>query len=305
MGAMWLETKDLQLFMAVARNKSISRTAEQLFMSQSTVTTRLQRLERELGYQLFTRTPGGVQLSAAGQRLLPLAEQMMSIEQRMVEPLKRPVRTLRVMSGRAFVSTDVPQCLHRMLQVEEVRLQVRMGLYEDMVGALIGNQVDFCFLGEPVHHPRVRLVEFPADAIDLVVPQHHRFTHDFPGIAAIATEPFIAFADSTAPFRRRIWMLLAKYDVYPEVRMELDSIDGIKAMVAQGLGISLLPRRTLADAHAKGIAAVPIDDEHFRRPTFLAYPDAIENEAFTKQLIQIVSNHYASQARFRNNDTED
>lgn len=298
-----MDTKDLQLFLAVARNKSISRTAEQLFMSQSTVTTRLQRLERELGYQLFTRTPGGVQLSSEGQRLFPLAEDMLGIEQRMVQPTHRPVKTLRVMSGRAFVSTDVPQCLHRMLQVEDIRLQVRMGLYEDMVNALIGNQVDFCFIGEPVHHPRVRLVEYPADAIDLVVPLNHRFTHDFPGIGAIATEPFIAFADSTAPFRRRIWMLLSKHDVYPEVRMELDSIDGIKAMVAHGLGISLLPRRTLADATAKRITAVNIADEQFRRPTYLAYPDAIENEAFTKQFIDIVSDHYATQARFQSSET--
>ncbi|GLF99991.1 putative HTH-type transcriptional regulator YusT [Alicyclobacillus hesperidum subsp. aegles] len=294
-----LETKDLQLFLAVARNKSISRTADQLYMSQSTVTNRLQRLERDLGCQLFTRTPGGVQLTAEGTRLFPLAEQMMQIEHRMLEPAARPIHTLRVMSGRAFVSTDVPRCLHHMLQVEEVRLQVRMGMYEDMVEALVGNQVDFCFLGEPIHHPRVRLVEYPADAIDLVVPIGHRFVHDLPSIGALADEPFIAFADTTAPFRRRISMLLAKYDVYPDVRMELDSIDGIKAMVAQGLGISLLPRRTLHDAAAKGVIGIALPDPQFCRPTFLAYPDAIEHEPLTKRFIEIVTEHYEREVRFK------
>ncbi|GMA62390.1 LysR family transcriptional regulator [Alicyclobacillus fastidiosus] len=66
-----MDTKDLQLFLAASRNKSISRTAEQLFMSQSTVTTRLQRLERDIGYQLFDRMPNGVQLTPEGARFLP------------------------------------------------------------------------------------------------------------------------------------------------------------------------------------------------------------------------------------------
>lgn len=299
---MGLETKDLQIFLAVTRNKSISRTADQLFMSQSTVTTRLQRLERNLGYQLFSRTPGGVQLTADGKRFLSLAEQMVAIEHRMVEPSARPVSTLRVMSGRAFVSTDVPQCLHRILQVEDVRLQVRMGLYEDMVDALIGNLVDFCFLGEAIHHPRVRLVQFADDYIDLVVASTHPFAHQFPGMEALSSEPFIAFSDSTAPFRRRITTLLAKYDVFPDVRMELDSIDGIKAMVAQGLGVSFLPRRTLHDAVAKGYVSIPMRDDAFRRPTFLAYPDALEDEPLTKRFLEIVSEHYQHQARFHTPD---
>ncbi|MFB5190293.1 LysR family transcriptional regulator [Alicyclobacillus fastidiosus] len=293
-----MDTKDLQLFLAASRNKSISRTAEQLFMSQSTVTTRLQRLERDIGYQLFARMPNGVQLTSEGARFLPLAEQIVSLERQMSEPSQLPKRTLRVMSGRAFVSTDVPMCLHRIVELQDVRLQVRMGLYENMVDALINGQVDFCFLGEPVYHPRVRLVEFPDDAIDLVIPANHPFAHDFPGIRAIATEPFIAFSDSTAPFRKRVTMLLAKHDLFPEVRMELDSIDGIKAMVAQGLGVSLLPRRTLVDASSKGYVAIPIADEAFRRPTLLAYPDSLEDEPLTKQFIEVVSEHYQHQARF-------
>lgn len=297
-----METKDLQLFLAVTRYKSISRTAEQLFMSQSTVTTRLQRLERDLGWQLFSRTPGGVQLTPQGLRFLPLAEKLIDIEQQMLEPSARQVPTLRIMSGRAFVSTDVPTCLHRFLGEEMVRFQVRMGLYEDMVEALIGNQVDFCFLGEPIHHPRVRWMAFPDDEIDLVVSKHHRFVHQFPGIRALGEEPFIAFADSTAPFRKRVTALLAKHDIYPDVTMELDSIDGIKAMVAQNLGISLLPRRTLADSESKGIVSIALPDSTFRRPTLLAYPDALAESPLTKRFISIVAQHYQPTGRLSVSD---
>ncbi len=289
-----MDTKDIQLFLAIARIGSISKTAEQLFMSQSTVTTRLQRLERELGYMLFDRLPNGVHLTLQGQRFLPLAERMIVIEERMITPDMVNTPVLRVMSGRAFVSTDVPACLTRMLRTSSVHLRVRMGMYEEMTDALLALQVDFCFLGEPIFHPHVRLMEFPEDAIDLVVPKNHHFVHHFPGLAAIGQESFIAFSRETAPFRRRIANLLAKAHVFPKILMELDSIDGIKAMVGHGLGVSFLPRRTLHDADAKGYVAIPVQTPGWVRPTLLAYPDSIENKPLTNQFIDIVKSYYES-----------
>ncbi|GMA49639.1 LysR family transcriptional regulator [Alicyclobacillus contaminans] len=287
-----METKDIALFLAIARLGSISRTAEQLYMSQSTVTTRLQRLERALGYDLFIRTANGVQLSGPGQRFLPLAEQLVSIEQRMLHPDVTETPILRFMSGRAFVSVDVPQCLLRISRHMQVHLKVRMGLYDDMLNALLTHQVDFCFLGEPIYHPHVKLVEFLPDAIDLVVPERHHFVHNFPGIRALSNEPFVAFGRSSSPFRKRVMNLLAKENVYPNVRAELDSIDGIKAMVAHGLGVSFLPRRTLGDAAFKRIAVIPMNHPAWTRPTYIAYPDAMENQPITRQVLELISGYY-------------
>lgn len=288
-----MDTKDIGLFLAIARIGSISRTAEQLFMSQSTVTTRLQRLERSLGYELFIRLPNGVRLTAGGERLIPHAERMLAIEEAMTTPSAHQVPVMRVMSGRAFVSTDVPACLSRMLRQLNVHLQVRMGMYEEMTDALLAHQVDFCFLGEPIYHPHVKQLEFASDRIDLVVPLRHHFTHRFPGIAALTNEPFIAFSRETAPFHRRVKQLLAAEGVFPNVRMELDSIDGIKAMVAHGLGVSLLPRRTLVDSESKGYATISLDDTKWRRPTLLAFPDVIEDRDTTRAFVAIVKQYYA------------
>jgi DNA-binding transcriptional LysR family regulator len=287
-----MDTNDIALFLAIARLGSISRTAEQLFMSQSTVTTRLQRLERALGYELFIRSANGVQLTSAGQHFLPLAEQMVSIERKMLNPDMTEKPTLRIMSGRAFVSVDVPACLLKISKHISVHLKVRMGMYDDMVNALLANQVDFCFLGEPIYHPHVRQVEFTPDAIDLVVPPNHHFVHDFPGIHALANEPFIAFGRSTSPFRKRVMNLLAQEGVYPAIRAELDSIDGIKAMVSHGLGVSFLPRRTLGDAAFKQIAVIPMNDPKWTRPTLLCYPDAIADRPLTKQVVEKVAEYY-------------
>jgi DNA-binding transcriptional LysR family regulator len=292
-----VDTKDIALFLAIARLGSISRTAEQLFMSQSTVTTRLQRLERTLGYELFVRTANGVQLTAAGQRFLPLAEHMVSLEQQMLHPDQTETPTLRIMSGRAFVSVDVPQCLLRISKHMTVHLKVRMGLYDDMVNALLAHQVDFCFLGEPIYHPHVKLVEFLPDAIDLVVPLKHHLVYNFPGVRALANEPFVAFGRSSSPFRKRVMKLLAESNVFPTIRAELDSIDGIKAMVSHGLGVSFLPRRTLGDAAFKQISVIPMSDPAWTRPTFIAYPDALDGQPLTQKVLSLIADYYKELAK--------
>ncbi|MCL6452329.1 MAG: LysR family transcriptional regulator [Alicyclobacillus sp.] len=289
-----MDTKDISLFLTIARLGSISRTADQMFMSQSTVTAHLQRLERTLGYPLFHRLPTGVQLTKEGQQLIPLAERMAALEEEILhpEPLQTPV--LRIMSGRAFVSADVPECLHRMARRTRVHLKVRMGMYDDMMQALLSNQVDFCFLGEPIYHAQIRQLEFLPDVIDLIVPVGHRFTRDFPGIHALNREPFVAFGRSSSPFRRRMMNLLAREDIYPQVQMELDSIDGIKAMVGHGLGVSLLPRRTLHDAQFKSYVPIPLHDPRWTRPTLLAFPAEIEHRPLTQQFIDVVTEYYQS-----------
>lgn len=287
-----METKDVALFLAIARIGSISRTAEQLFMSQSTVTTRLQRLERSVGYPLFERLPHGVELTPDGQQFVALAERMTGIEAEMTLSVSTKEPTLRIMSGRAFVSTDVPSCLSKMMQRYNVRLEVRMGMYHEMMDALLASQADFCFIGEPMYHPHIRQAQFPADAIDLIVPADHYWTHDFPGIRSLHQAAFIAFARDDAPFRKRVMRLLAEHGAYPNVRMELDSIDGIKAMVGHGLGVSCLPRRTLHDAKEKGFAIIPISNPGWTRPTLLAYRDSIEHDPLAQRFIEVVTEHY-------------
>jgi DNA-binding transcriptional LysR family regulator len=58
-------------FVEVARRQSVSRAAEALFVTQPALTARLQRLEADLGANLFVRTSRGMKLTDAGEAFLP------------------------------------------------------------------------------------------------------------------------------------------------------------------------------------------------------------------------------------------
>src|SRR5258707_6173982 len=72
-----VQLQQIEGFLEVARQGSVSRAAEALFITQRTLTARLHGLERELGVKLFLRTLGGMRLTDAGRAWVPFAERAM------------------------------------------------------------------------------------------------------------------------------------------------------------------------------------------------------------------------------------
>lgn len=73
-----MKIRTLEYFVALAESKSINEAAKKVFIAQSGLTKSLQAMEDELGFQLFTRTTSGVQLTPAGKKILPEAKQVIS-----------------------------------------------------------------------------------------------------------------------------------------------------------------------------------------------------------------------------------
>ena len=78
--------QEIQAFLEVCRNQSISRAAEKLFISQSSLSTKIRILERRLGYTLFIRGKGSrsVMLTDKGEKFLELAVKYQEILEEML-----------------------------------------------------------------------------------------------------------------------------------------------------------------------------------------------------------------------------
>ena len=75
-----MDTTTLRTFIALAQIKNFTKTAQQLFVAQSTVTNRIRDLEMELGVPLFIRSHKQVDLTASGQKFLDYAQRFVSLE---------------------------------------------------------------------------------------------------------------------------------------------------------------------------------------------------------------------------------
>ena len=78
-----MDTELLKTFMEVSRTRHFGRAAENLYLTQSAVSFRVRQLEGLLGVELFSRQRNNIRLTPAGEKLLPLAESSVMLEQRM------------------------------------------------------------------------------------------------------------------------------------------------------------------------------------------------------------------------------
>jgi len=96
-----MNNTDMQIFLAIVKNRSITRAAETLFLSQSTVSHRLMALEAETGAQLITRNQGqkSIELTSAGEDFVSIAQRWITLNEEATSLHERPPRLKLSVAG--------------------------------------------------------------------------------------------------------------------------------------------------------------------------------------------------------------
>src|ERR687885_2438361 len=172
--------RQLECFLAVARLGNVSRAAEEMYLTQPTLTARIKALEDELGDQLFVRTSRGMRLTEAGKEFVPYAERCVAS----LEEGRQRLRELRDASGGRLalgtspgVGTDaLPAILERFTAAHPlVSVSVRTGHSEDVLEMVLKEEVHLG-LARAMSHPEVESMPLYEDELVLVVDPQHRFT---------------------------------------------------------------------------------------------------------------------------------
>jgi len=240
----------LQSFIEVARQGSVSRAAEQLFITQPALTARLKALEGDLGVELFVRTPRGVKLTDAGRAYLPYAERALAVvaegQQAMANLRDGNTGELLIAAAPAVSTYVLPAILKSFRAAyPSVRLGVRTGHTEEVLDMVLRGEAHIG-IGRPIRHHEIELIPVLDDEMLLVVSARHPFaSRGKVRIDELAAERLILF-DRTSSYHELTSSLFRQAGVVPASVMELDNVEAAKKMVQQGLGVALLPRMALA-----------------------------------------------------------
>jgi DNA-binding transcriptional LysR family regulator len=261
----------LEAFIEVARARSVSRAADALFLTQPALTARIQGLERDLGAQLFVRTPRGMRLTEAGEVFLPFA--VRSLEtladgRRLVNAFERGGAGRLTLGAAPAVSTYVlPAVLKRFsISHPRVAVSVKTGHSEEILELVLREQADLGLV-RSLRHPDIVSTPLYEDRLILVSEPGHRFAKaGRMALEEIVDEQLVLF-DRTSSYTELTNALFRGAGVVPVGYMELDNIDAAKKMVQQGFGVALLPHTAVADElEAGSLAEIEIvDAEPVRR----------------------------------------
>jgi DNA-binding transcriptional LysR family regulator len=258
-------------FVEVARLRSVSRAADALFVTQPALSARLQRLEGELGTQLFARTPRGMRLTEAGEAFLPYAVRALDTladGRRMVDSFERGGAGRLALGAAPAVSTYVLPLLLKRFAVghPRVAVSVKTGHSEEVLELVLREQVDVGLV-RALRHPEIVSTPLYEDRLILVVqPTHQLAARGEVELEEMSREQLILF-DRTSSYHELTNALFRRAGVRPLGVMELDNIDAAKKMVQEGFGIALLPHTAVADELEAGTlrAVTVLDAEPVRR----------------------------------------
>ena len=172
----------IEAFLTVAERRSVSAAAAVLYVTQPALTTRIKKLERELGVDLFVRTARGMRLTAEGRAFRPHAQralQSLASGRELLREL-REGRVGELLVGAApAISTYVLPLVLRRFQASfpNVHLIVRTGHSEEVLELVLREQVQIGLVRE-LPHPAVVSSPLYEDEIVLVVHPGHRFADE-------------------------------------------------------------------------------------------------------------------------------
>lgn len=152
----------IECFLAVCRCKTISKAAQQLFITQSSLSTKLKNLEQELGGALFLRRRGSreMTLTSAGQRFYELALQHEELHRKMQRVCKNQRQLLRVSSLNSLGTYLLPEVYDRFMeQHPTVELQIQDMEIEAASRSLLSGSTDIAFISGKSDN--VQLIQTP------------------------------------------------------------------------------------------------------------------------------------------------
>lgn len=246
-----MDLPQLEMFLAVAEEGSFTRAGERLHVSQSAVSRQIGLLERELGGKLFHRdrlrttlTPAGELLAATAsglsRQLADVADQISG-----VHGLKRG--RLRLAGGMSVCMYILPRLLKRYRALHpEVDLRVTSGTSEVLLRKLRSHEVDLALLTLPVLERDMEVIPvLKEEMVVVAAPGHPLVSRHTVNPRELAGHPLILY-ELGSRTREAVESFLREEEVRYEVAMESENAEVIKAMVANGNGVTILSHATVA-----------------------------------------------------------
>ncbi|MGG4105498.1 LysR family transcriptional regulator [Paenibacillus lautus] len=239
-----MESGELKIFQAVAREGNITKAAASLGYVQSNVTARIRQLESELNTPLFYRLSRGVALTSAGCNLLKYADQITRLLDEAVKSTQfseEPSGPLRIGSSETTAAVHLPGIMldyHR--RYPDVKLSLITGHRADLIRALNEYELDGAFISGPLDYPDFDEIRAFDEELVLISEPTEAALHD------LLTKPLLFFGKGCY-HRERLEQWLHEENVGPMNIMEFGTLEAIMGGVAAGLGISLLTRSSVKD----------------------------------------------------------
>ncbi|PHR73314.1 MAG: LysR family transcriptional regulator [Arcobacter sp.] len=228
-----MDSNLLKVFVEVAKKKSISLAAKKLKVTQTNVSLRIKQLEKNISFELFHRVPKGVLLTKEGEKLLPLAQEIVN----KVKEAKSQIRNIKkqdsLIIGSTYSNTKM-RLIPLLKKLNKDHCEIKLELVTNntiaLTQMLLEYKVDIAFINnEPKHENLILLKKFDNDLLFI------ESKNDVSKKSILGHEGICAFFNASKIYYE--YLGISDYEV-----LELANFEVILACVELGMGSTILPK---------------------------------------------------------------
>jgi len=269
--------RQLEVFEAIARLGSFTRAAEEMFLTQPTVSMQIKKLSDAVGLPLFEQVGKKVFLTDAGRELHKTCREIFKHFSHF-EMAVADLKGMKQGSLRLAVVTTAKYFAPRLLgpfcqQYPGIQVSLKVSNRERVLERLADNLDDLYILGQPPEEVDAVAESFLENPLVVLARADHPLASqkNIP-LARLAEEPFL-LREPGSGTRKAVEQLFEEQGLSIQIRMELGSNEAIKQAIIGGLGVSVLSRHTLTlDAPMSELAVLDVAGFPIQRQWYVAYP---------------------------------
>jgi DNA-binding transcriptional LysR family regulator len=252
-----MNLRQLRSLATIRDSGSFTAAGGLIGLGQAAISVQMQRLEQELGVDLFDRSSRPVALTAEGLRIAQLASEVLD----KVEQIKLEASGAQTSGSVSigFIPTSVHNLLPRVLdalrrEFPELQVSVKSGLSGELAAAVMRRELDYALLTAPlVEMPELEITAIASEPFYVIGPASLEPATD---AELLRSMPYIAFNKRTW-VGQHIAARLQQRGIHPHESIEIDSLEAIENLVADGFGVSIVPRRLHAVLDPQKLVQIP------------------------------------------------
>jgi DNA-binding transcriptional LysR family regulator len=262
---MSVDPRQLECFIAVAEELNLGRAAARLHLAQPPLTRRIQRLERDVGVELFRRTPGGMELSEPGEVLLERAYRIVVLAQRAVERTRfaqaGEVGQLAIGYDDSAILETIPSLIGEFVDLHPgVTISFELAPKATQIPHLRDRLLHVGFGRYYTDVPGITRRRVAAEPLFVAVKNEATVGHRTAlTVADLQGEPLIVYPTTRPGLADRVVDLCLQAGFSPTVSVEAEDVIACLAYVAIGVGTAVVPE-SATNTRPRGVTFVRLND---------------------------------------------
>lgn len=295
-----MDEKDWLLLQSLRKEKSLTRAAERMYMTQPALTYRLQQLEKKFGVGLVVKNGKGIRLTAEGEYLADYAGKMLAelrnTRDHIVNMQREVQGTLRIGASIYFGQYELPVIIKKFLELyPKVQIHVDTGFSSEIFDMLLQEEIQVGIIrGEFQWYDRKHLLQeeniclVSTEQLDLdALPSLPRINYRAPKLALrLGDQQSFSLSHAIDQWWHE------RYQDPPTITMQVDSYETCKEMAKFGLGYTIIPRVFVRPGENLQTVDLTLrDGQPIKRRTWMLYRDAALQFAVVDRFVEFLQNY--------------